>query len=80
MMTTASARPKEKKTVATMRAAPVMRRPVALDAKGHGNQVVPRALVLFLNAAEEHHLVVHRESEQDAEHYNGGWLCLSGLG
>src|SRR5215212_1665824 len=43
-----------------------------LDAEGNGRTVVSRAFVLFLDAAEEHHLVVHGESEQDAEHDDRG--------
>ena len=66
-MRTVSASPKEKKTLAIMRAAPVTRRPVFCEAEGNGGGVVSRLLVLLLDAAEEQDLVVHGEAEHYAE-------------
>jgi hypothetical protein len=48
-------------------AAAVTRRPV-FSKPSHRVDVVTGAVVLFLDARQQEHLVVHRESEGDAEH------------
>ena len=59
------------KTMASSTAAAVTRRPVLVEARRDGVGVVTGEVVVLLDAAEEEHLVVHRQAEGDAEHEDG---------
>ena len=60
----------EANTRTMIAAAAVIVRPVACEAAGDREAVVAGAVPFLVDAADEEHLVVHREAEQDREHHH----------